>query len=224
MADMPKQRQSRRLQSVLYLPTEILDEINSQIDNGWRSAHITNIIHKKYGTQKDVQLPSQSTIERYIKFYLEKQSKEIPDNNLLVTEVQKDINEIQNLVNNPDPKISKRAILEGVIQKSIDRISEIERTQKGRVSPGFESCITRYLTVLREVTETLARYEGEMPTDNSVIVNIVDNNVQTLLRIVHKVVQELAPDKVKDFQKRLKEEIDLYRREITTEKIGGEKK
>lgn len=203
------------------LPAGIQEDINSLIDEGWRSRHIKSTIDERHGN-KGHKLPSMGSLARYIIYYLEAQTGQDTTKQKeqeLVYGLNEDMTKLKEITANPDLlKIDKRQILEGVIRKAIDRIQEVERIQKGRSTASNESSIAKYLGVLKDAIETLAKYEGEMPADDAVIVNIVDTNVQTLLRIFHKVIQELAPEKTKEFQSRLKEELDLYKREIAIEK------
>lgn len=203
------------------LPPKVQEDINALIEEGWRSRHIKSTIDERHGN-KGLKLPSMGSLARYIISYLDEKSLHDTGKKKeqeLVYGLDEDMTKLQEITNNPDSlKIDKRQVLEGVIRKAIDRIQEVERIQKGRSNASHESSIAKYLGVLKDAIETLAKYEGEMPADDAIIVNIVDTNVQTLLRIFHKIIQELAPEKTKEFQTRLKEEIELYKREVAIEK------
>lgn len=228
----PKNQLNKRPQNKLYycilsLPPVVLSDIHYNINIGWRSKYIHSILREKYGSDQTIKIPSIASLARYIPHYLQQVKADKPEviqESVLIDTINKDISTVKQVTNdNSSSKIDKRLILEGVIRKAVDRISSVELFQKGRTSPNLESNIARYLSVLKDAVETLAKYEGEMPSDDAVIVNIVDNNVQSLLRIFHKLILELTPDKAPEFQARLKQEIEQLKRQVTIQKWGGDK-
>lgn len=209
---------------MLYLPTEVITQVNEAIDRGWRSGHIHSLLRTRF-VDKIKESPSRSTVEKYVKWYLinkEKMAKEEQSQDLEVQLLSGEVKELQTgltqLADDKTPAFDKQRMLELLVQKSVRRIGTIERWQKTNLNPAMENCMIRYFAEIRSLIEILAKLNNEIKPDQEIIVNIIDSKIQPMVMSFYKVIQIIAPDKVEIAKALLKDEMKKLLTYATTVK------
>jgi hypothetical protein len=198
---------------LLYLPSDVLTQVNEAIERGWRSGHIHSLLRTRF-VDKIKESPSRSTVEKYVKWYLankDKAAKEEQSQDLEVQLLNSEVTElktgIDHLADDKTPLFDKHRMLELLVQKSVRRISTIERWQKTNLNPAMENCMIRYFGEIRNLIEILAKLNNEIKPDKEIIVNIIDSKIQPMVMSFYKVIQIIAPDKIEVAKALLKDEM-----------------
>lgn len=199
---------------LLYLPEDVLRDVNENIKEGWRSGHIWSILNTKWKS-KVPDCPSRMTVEKYVVWYQnildsEKSADKLDEEaeaKILNGDIEEFETSMSQVSSDKVPLSDKRKILELLVNKSMVRIKALERWQKVNLQPALENCIIRYFSEVRSLVEILAKIDNDLPQDQSVIVNIIDSKIQPLVQSFYRVIQQIAPEKVELAKSLLKDEL-----------------
>jgi len=198
----------KRMNPLLFYPPHVLNDINRAIDEGWKGGHVYHLLSSKWN--KDIpKLPAKNTVHRYVKWYLNQKGTD--EDSVAIKSIESASVElekgIQKLLDPQRPISDKKEVLELLIRKCVQRIRVLEKWQRTTISPAFEGCLVRYFSEIRSLIEIIAKLNSELSGDNSVIINIIDSRIQSIIQAFYNVIKAVVPDKIEVIRAKLKEEM-----------------
>lgn len=205
---------------LMFFPKNIVKDINDKIDEGWRECEIKKYLRGNYSKQIDP-IPDKTTIKFYVDHYLEeKKLKDQPKQNLLQSlKTDASLTSMEADFARNDPS-KKREILEGLIFKCNYRMEKLEEFLKisdfddNRAK--YEIIILKYIGELRTIIETLAKLSGELKEEQTVVVNVVKQEMSLVFQVFSDVIKEIVPAKLEEVKKRLDQKLStIFSTEIS---------
>jgi len=129
--------------------------------------------------------------------------------------------QIQNL---PDSLVleDKQLYIDALITKVNARIRHFDEifvhTNRSGFNPRIDSVYQKYIELGKELTESKAKLAGELDTTKITIVNVVQSEISLLLDKIKNIIEEIAPDKIAIFEKRIQELYSNNTMEVVSEK------
>lgn len=199
-------------------PPHVLRKIDEMIECDVPKRQVCKTVGEMLEKSNIKDHPSEHLVKKYLKYRIKfieqqrQQQKIIPAAggpakvDTLNVEIHQQMHVLQN---NPQLDVSnRRLILESVLTMCYTRMQEIERMQVANYSVSQETTILRYISEIRSLTETLLKVSGELQDNNQkIVINIVEQNVNSMVRAFLNIIMKYLPDKKDAIQKELKDEL-----------------
>jgi len=202
------------------LSPKTIEYIQEMAKKGYKAYRIIRLLREHYAEDlQRINGLTVPTLAAYIKNYLatinesSNAIKNIVGKDLVISSdksISKTLPSISELLeDSKNVQVDKLQILNKLILIALNRIQLIEQIS----SFSKEDLIPRYLGEIRQVIELLCKLSGEIE-DTNIVVNIVNSEVEGIMKAIKQTCIEIIPDKMIDFAKSLKKNLNFYKNKL----------
>jgi hypothetical protein len=195
---------------MLSFPPDILEAIDKKILNNASPQKLIDFLRDSYKGGLDI--PTRQTIAVYIKWRKERLFKTVDANirskkELAYTEVELREMYAKLKIAETDPS-DKRALLEKIMVFLLHRVEMGAQIQDNLSDPRYEQVLTNQLQLVKGVSETLLKMEGQLGANEFIARRMVERFFSELVPILQALVQKhIGQDKAKIFLDQFKKEV-----------------
>lgn len=204
--------------TVEQLDRKILSEIEKRFEEGHSNASVMaylvnsgiNISKYKVSRYRRLKFPHTLTIKSRQSMARKKKPKQdkVFSPAVYENEAEAISVEIQNL---PDSLVleDKALYIDALITKVNARIRHFDEifvhTNKGGFNPLIDRVYQKYIELGKDLTESKARISGELDTTKITVINVVQSEISLLLDKIKSMIEDVAPEHIGEFKKRIAE-------------------
>lgn len=202
-----------------------LDDIDRLIAKNDSAMTIRTFLVNKY--KGPLSIPDRKTISAYIKWRKEVQRVSAGSAVRILKETERteaDLKSMMARLRIADADVSNRKdLLENIIRFLLVRTEAITQVQENLMDPRFESTITKHLGLVKDVTDTLLKMEGQTGIHDYIARRIIELFLQEMAPLIKQAAEDTyGPDQLKAFLERVgkgykKIDFSRLRRDATTE-------